>query len=346
MMRLQKLKSPLVMLSIGLTALSFSAAAADLTKNQVVFKGTCDASGAIPLTDSRFMVADDENNTLRIYDARIGGDPVESFSLADTAKTFARDPQNKSAVLGVEAELDLEAATELDGVSYWLTSHARNKKGRQKSERYYFFALTYDAQKNSVQLEGKPYDNLLDSMIKHPDFSSYNLGKAATRAAEADYGVNIEGMTARHEGGVFIGFRNPVPDGKALIVPLDNPREVVNGQPPKFSKPIEVDLEGLGIRGLSSWKGQYIIAAGDSGDDDDRSTLFSWRGGADRPEKIATGLPEGFNPEAFFTPENTDRFMILSDDGGFSIKGTKCKKLKNAEQREFRGLWLDSFASH
>lgn len=345
-MALQKLKSPLVMLSIGLTALSFSAAAADLPKNLVVFEGTCDASGAIPLSDSRFMVADDENNTLRIYDARVGGKPVESFSLADTARSFARDSKNKSAVLGVEAELDLEAATEINGVSYWLTSHARNKKGRQKAERYYFFALTYDADKNLVQLEGQPYDGLLDAMIAHPDFRSYKLDKAATRAAEDNYAVNIEGMTARREGGVFIGFRNPVPDGKALIVPLDNPHEVVNGQPPKFSKPMEVDLEGLGIRGLSSWKGQYIIAAGDSGDDDERSILFSWQGGADRPEKIATNLPEGFNPEAFFTPESTDRFMILSDDGGFSIKGTKCKKLKNADQREFRGLWLDAFASH
>lgn len=288
------------------------------------------------------MVADDENNTLRIYDANAGGYPVATFPLADISEVFAKSTTKKS---GEESELDLEAAAEVDGVTYWITSHARNSKGREKSERYYFFALTYDSEKNSVQLVGQPYEKLLDAMIVHPEFQIYNFKKAATRAAEDKHAINIEGMTARREGGVFIGFRNPVPDGKALIVPLENPREVVDGQAPKLMKPIEMDLEGLGIRGLSSWKGQYIIAAGEAGDDDGRSILYSWQGGTDKPKKITDAFPEGFNPETFFTPEDNARFMVLSDDGGHSIKGAKCKRLKKAEQREFRGLWLEAFAS-
>jgi hypothetical protein len=39
----------------------------------VVFEGTCDASGAVPLDARRFAVADDENNVIRIYDAERGG---------------------------------------------------------------------------------------------------------------------------------------------------------------------------------------------------------------------------------------------------------------------------------
>src|SRR5688572_9082053 len=42
----------------------------------VVFTGMCDASGAVALSDRRFVVADDEDNVLRVYDVEQGGAPL------------------------------------------------------------------------------------------------------------------------------------------------------------------------------------------------------------------------------------------------------------------------------
>src|SRR5690606_25944680 len=109
----------------------------------------------------------------------------------------------QSPNLGIANELDLEAATNVDGVSFWLTSHARNKKGHVKPERFQFFALRYNEDKDQLELYGKPFDGLLDSLIAHAELAPYELGKASRRAAEDDDAVNIKGMTARREGGVY-----------------------------------------------------------------------------------------------------------------------------------------------
>ena len=42
----------------------------------VVFEGMCDASGAIPVDERRFAIADDEENEIRFYDAESGGPPL------------------------------------------------------------------------------------------------------------------------------------------------------------------------------------------------------------------------------------------------------------------------------
>src|SRR5262245_56650755 len=81
----------------------------------VIFQGTCDASGAVALNDHLFVVADDENNVLRVHDADRGGAPLAAWDV--------------SAELGVPitgkkrprpAEMDLEAATRLGDRAYWL----------------------------------------------------------------------------------------------------------------------------------------------------------------------------------------------------------------------------------
>jgi hypothetical protein len=48
----------------------------------VTFTGTCDASGAVPIDARLFVVANDENNVLRIYDAERGGTPLHAIDLS------------------------------------------------------------------------------------------------------------------------------------------------------------------------------------------------------------------------------------------------------------------------
>src|SRR5688572_27491330 len=88
---------------------------------EVVFRGACDASGAVPLSDRRFVVADDEDNILRVYDADTGGAPLTQTDLSPALGLPLKGKKHPEA-----PELDLEAATRIADRAYWLTSHGRS----------------------------------------------------------------------------------------------------------------------------------------------------------------------------------------------------------------------------
>jgi AcrR family transcriptional regulator len=130
---------------------------------------------------------------------------------------------------------------------------------------------------------------------------------------------------------------------RALVVRLENPEAVLDGERASFAAPARLDLDGLGVRGLSSWRGRYLLIAGPS-DGDRRSRLYSWDGEA-APRREQAEF-EDFNPEGFFTPEQSNRILVLSDDGERTVAGDRCKSLKNRDQKYFRGLWLELSDPH
>src|SRR5687767_5089514 len=148
-------------------------------------------------------------------------------------------------------------------------------------------------------------------------------------------GFNIEGMTATPEGGVIIGLRNPIVDGKSIVVPLVNPLAVVGGEAPVFGDPVLLDLGGRGVRALSWWRGRYLIAAGEATDRRELvPTLYTWDGNAAPvPAHAALGT---LNPEAFFSPDERDAVLVLSDDGTVSIDGEPCKEQRSESKKSFR----------
>lgn len=286
------------------------------------------------------MIADDEDNVLRIYNAERGGFPVRSVALNEMINPSL--PPSFSGAIPENKELDLEAATRIEDISFWLTSHALNKKAKFKPERFKFIALRHAPHEQGVVAFGRPYDNLVEDIAREPKHQALGLRDAATKAAEAVNGLNIEGMTAAFGGGVLIGFRNPLPRNQAIIVTLQNPKQIVNNEAPEFGDYYLLDLGGLGIRGLSAWQGHYLIAAGGAANQD-KMKLFRWREDMQRPIALSLGnrVPEDFNPEAFFTPENRSEIMLLSDDGSKTIGDTTCKRLKDASKQSFRGVWLN-----
>src|SRR5688572_16276855 len=154
---------------------------------EVVFHGACDASGAVPLSDRRVVVADDEDNILRVYDADTGGDPLTQTDLSDRlglplkGKKKLRHP-----------EMDLEAATRIGARAYWLTSHGRNKKGKLKPERLHLFATSTLQDATEIEVVGHPYDALVDDLVAAPQLAGFDLAAAAERAPKDDGGLNIE----------------------------------------------------------------------------------------------------------------------------------------------------------
>jgi hypothetical protein len=304
----------------------------------VEFSGMCDASGAVELSPTRFAVADDEDNVLRIYDADRGGAPLAAVDLTNALglTVDARKKKPKSP------ETDIEAATRIGDEAFWITSHGRNSKGKEKPERLRFFATNTpaagDGAQEPIAVVGRVYEQLLQDLIAAPSLRDFDLAHAAELAPKAQGGLNIEGLTATTDGGLLVGFRNPNPNGRALIVPLLNPREVMNGEKPRFDAPLLLDLGGLGVRSLSYWRGRYLVIAG-SFDGSVPSRLYTWKGGKAevRPQRVEF---RAFNPEAFFTPDARDEILLISDDGEVAIDGTPCKKLKDPARKRFRGAWV------
>jgi hypothetical protein len=163
------------------------------------------------------------------------------------------------------------------------------------------------------------------------------LDKAARRTPEADGGLNIEGLAATADGKLLIGLRNPLPQQRALIIPLDNPAEVIAGQPARFGEPILLDLGERGIRSIERIGNSYLIVAGPTADHGSFA-LFRWSGRRDDAPTPVSGIDLGnLRPEALFAIPDSNRVQLLSDDGGVVINGVECKRLPPASQ-SFRSL--------
>lgn len=299
--------------------------------------GMCDASAAVPVGATMFVVANDEDNVLRVYKRDESGGPLASFPLNAFLKI---DDQDK------HSEADLEGSTRIGNRIYWIASHGANKAGKPRPNRRRLFAteLRVDGDKiKLIPVGSMPYLNLVEDLGKVKELEKFDLATAATKAPEQD-GLNIEGLSRTPEGALLIAFRNPIPDNKALLVPLVNPDEVVDGKAARLGKPIFLSLGGLGIRSIeySEAQGKYLLVAG-SHDDKGEFRLYRWSGVAtESPEPIAGIDFEGLRPEALLVyPEDKARFQILSDDGTELVKGKECNDEKvKSEDKYFRSIWV------
>jgi hypothetical protein len=293
--------------------------------------GICDASAAVSLNDDLFVVGDDEDNALRVYVREQDGPPLYSLDV--------------SAFLGLrrKAEVDIEASARQRDRIYWLSSHGTNVRGKKRHSRQRFFATTGAVREGGIDLRpiGRPYSNLLQDLLRDPRLAALGLPAAANRPPKTPDALNIEGLTAAPEGHLLIGFRNPIPHGRALLVPLLNPDEIIAGRgPARLGAPILLDLDGLGIRSIDQWFGTYLILAG-TRDGSGESWLYSWDG-ISKPRRITELRFSGINPEGLsvFGPEDSPQLLVLSDDGATKLGGTECKRLKDSAQKRFRSIIL------
>jgi hypothetical protein len=295
------------------------------------YRGMCDASAVEFLTDDLFVTGNDEDNVLRIYSRSAGGLPAQTLDFSP----FYRLQKKK-------AEIDLEGSAKLGDAVYWISSHGANAKGKLQPSRHRFFAMQVvtNGSRPGLKPVGMLYTGLLRDLISEPSLASLNLAAAARKPPKARDALNIEGLAATPEGHLLIGFRNPIPQGKALILPLLNPQEVTAGRRARFGGPVMLDLGGLGVRSMVSVEDGYLIVAG-SFDSQGRSTLYHWDGGTGKPRLLtATGLPG--NPEALAVVEHGGErsLFVLNDDGTRQIGGEDCKRLKDVMLRTFRAYTM------
>lgn len=306
------------LLAVGLAA---PASAQQVT----TFNGPCDASAAVALDAAHFIVANDENNTLHVY-RQDQPTPVASLNLANFLGT------------ATDEESDIEGAAAIGSRIYWITSHGRNSKGKARPARQRFFATDLvPGQPPTVKPVDRAYTELLSDMLAAETLKPYRLGDAARLAAEADGGLNIEGLAATGDGKLLIGLRNPLRQQRALLIPLDNPDEVIAGKRARFGEPILFDLGQRGIRSIERVASSYLIVAGPTADRGSFA-LYRWSGRrADAPTPV-TGIDlKNLRPEALFAIPDSNRVQLLSDDGGIVIGGIECKSLPGTSQT-FRSL--------
>lgn len=333
------MKTPLYKIGIVVLLINFSFAAGA----ERIFRGSADASAAVALDGGRFIMADDENNILRVYDwNQLVSKPI---CQTDISADIGFDPDYPEA--------DIEGATWLNKRIFWITSHGRNKKGIYRAGRCRLFATSI-ASDGSAVVEGV-YVNLLDDLIVYD--KQYKLGLQAAigttgnhvnpkkigKLAPKKRGLNIEGLCTAADGlRMFIGFRNPRPkvDSKvmALIIPLANPEAVVlNGDTAAFLPPILIDLDGLGIRSIEYAPNlkKYLIVAGShqGGDDEPIFHLYAYGSKKQECDKLATF--SDISPEALFQFPDANDINLLSDDGIRMIDGVMNKRLP-IEQRIYR----------
>jgi hypothetical protein len=292
------------------------------------YDGMCEASAAVALDSQHFVVGDDESNALNVY--RIG------------QSAPARPAVDLAAFLATgDKASDIEGATRIGDTIYWISSHSRTSSGKARPWRRRLFATQVDlgASPPTVRPVGKPYVNLIEDLASAPELKGLGLGKAADIAPEQPGGLNIEGLADTADGHLLVGFRNPLKDGKALLVPITNPAALVvgNGARPAFGPPALLDLGGRGIRSMERIGAVYWIVAGPTGDVGSFA-LYAWDGVPTHPATPApVALPAQFSAEALFALPGTGQAMLLSDDGALRVEGTRCDQLDKAKQR-FRAL--------
>lgn len=296
-----------------------------------VFTGMCDASGAVALDADHFAVANDEDNVIRIYRAMDGGAPVQAFDVSGFLKVDPRKP-----------ETDLEGACWLGNKAFWIGSHGRNRSGKFRPNRDYLFATTFVKTNGGFELvpAGQPYTHLLADLIAEPRLKRFKLDAASQLAPKAPGALNIEGIAGTPDGHLLIGFRNPIPGDRALVVPLLNPEEILIGQRARLGDPLLLDLGGRGVRDLARWQDGYLISAGPF-NGEGSFALYTWAGGQATPKLIPGIKLKHFHAEAIIAyPDRPGMFQLLSDDGTRDFDGTACKDLPDPNQRQFRSLWV------
>jgi predicted extracellular nuclease len=289
--------------------------------------GASDASTAVDLGDGAMVVADDENNVLRVYDRAHSRYPAQSFDLR-AAGLNLRDGD-------VTREIDIEASARSGNTIYWLGSQGQNSSGKTRLNRQELFSTTVTGTGTTVTLQlGGSYQNLRDDLVAwdHANGDVLGLTAAAGRAPEPD-GFNIEGAEFAPDGTtLLVAFRSPASGGKAIVVPVTNVAALVAGNPTTgvtatFGSTLQWDLGGRGVREIRRNAGnQYLIIAGPAGAGTGAAgefRFYTWDGNpANQPvlragsldSVAAAGKPESIvdvpNPIT-----NASAVQVLTDSG-------------------------------
>ena len=307
--------------------------------------GSSDASTAIAVGNDFAIVADDEGNALRLFDLSRSG-----------AFTKEWDFSNE---IGTDDEIDIESAARVGDTIYWLGSHGNNKDSEYKAERSTLFTTTITGEGADTELTyDGTYSGLRLDLVDWATDAAPDLATACTidgtlTNPDETTGCNIEGFELAPGSTTtgYLGFRAPLVDGNALVVPVTNIDQLPVGPSARagatatFGEPIWLDLGGRTIRDLrKNADDEYLLTAGVPNDGDESLgwALYRWSGVAGEQPVLLRSLPSksgaaGQEAGSWETivevpadvTENGGTVRLLSDNGttDFYADGTEGKDL-------------------
>jgi uncharacterized protein DUF3616 len=328
------MRTPACALSVVIAVLAPSLATADIQLGAVqTHKGMCEPSAAIALPDGSldtFVIANDQDNTLRAYRST-GGEPI-TVAGGNLNEFLGLDPNKDD-----DDKADFEGATWFDGKVYWIGSHSRSGKGKLREQRWQFFATDVSGSAATPAVEPmtkRAFTDLLPAIAALDDRLKAQIklkDEEEKHLAPDKGGFNIEGLTARADGeGLLIALRSPLINGEAVLIPLKNPKGVVEeNNEPKLGDPIRLHLGGRGIRSIeySAAAKAYFIVAGPSGDANTTFDLLRWPADEKGPAVPVPGFADAlktlakFQPEAMVVDATGKKLRLFSDDGDDCNKG-------------------------
>jgi hypothetical protein len=330
--------------------------------------GASDASTAIAVSSDYMLVADNEDQMIRLYDRNKSGLPLNH---GDTTFDFTDDLEPTDFDGGEPREVDIEASTRIGNRIYWLGSHSNSKSGNIRENRYRLFSTDLTGADAGATLSFvRHYDNLRSDLIQWDIDTDQGL-KLADSAAEGvppeepkGRGFNIEGfaLAPGSTTTAYIAFRAPITLTKGLIVPITNLPSLVTDPPAAssatFGDPIKLDLGGCGIRGIErNANDEYLIIAGPAGGPGEPEActgfaLYTWTGDAmDAPTPLPTDLSalqsrgsfEGIVDLPSPLPlDGSQPIQLLVDNGDtdWYDNGTRSKDLSESNYQKFRTEWV------
>ena len=271
-----------------------------------------EASDAVQLPDGRILIVDDESDTPLTLVTLLTGRKIvtEKISLH---KQFKKRGSERA----VRELADLEgAAVAPDGRIYLMTSFSRKPSGRIDENRDKLASFTLQGTEVNQPVVRSDLRAALAAL-------SPELAKASDyKVSESPAGLNIEGLVYdKAKERLLVGFRSPIVGGKALVVPLENPLDVVTKNAvPRFGAIAQINLGGAGIRAMTfdDKLGGFLILSGSAEGAALPIQLWLWDGMSTDPKHLTVEGWTDFAHGEGITPVRLkdDAFlMIVCDDG-------------------------------
>ncbi len=357
---------------VGTYVFNYAASAPSVNAATTRFHtGASDASTAIAVDAEAMLVADDENQALRLYARGNSGLPAAVFDFTDQLGLTDLDD-------GFPREVDIEASTRIGNRLFWTGSQGNARGGEARPNTRRIFATDLDGRGSNASLAyAGRYDHLRDDLLAWDAGNGHGFGADYLGFVAASQpgvlpttatGFNIEGLSVAADGSsAYLAFRAPLmpPDARnrALVVPVRNLDALVTGAAPgslaagsaQFGAPIFLDLGGRSIRSMErNAAGQFLIVAGPVGGDAGAAPndfrLFQWSGAAgqqplDLGSELGKRLVGGSYEAIVEVPELAAAesvIELLVDNGDFAFynDGVAAKDIEEKRWTKFRSEFV------
>lgn len=329
--------------------------------------GMSDASAAHAIDNQYMWVADDENQTIKLYDRTRSGAPILKSNFDNYLGLTDFYPD------GSPREVDIEGLTAVGNRIYWIGAHSFSLEAEVRPNRGRIFATDISGSGTNMTLTyAGRYEFLLDDLVYWDENNLHGKGanyfglRASTQEgvdpkAPDGSGFNIEGLSMAPGSSTtaYVAFRAPIVPATnrnyALIIPILNlPSLAGTNLPPGsalIGEPVQLDLYGRGIRTLEGSPAGFVLVGGPSASRTNQYPvdfrLYKWTGNPlDQPQQLSPSLA-GMNVEAIvevppapWTANTT--VQVLSDNGTaiYYNDGIEAKHLDEREFKKFRSDWL------